>query len=79
MSKSKISVQVRAGAHGDGVVGVVDGVLLVRVAAPAHEGRAQNPHAREVTPHELDPPPLKPGVEDLHRCSLELLPRRAHG
>ncbi|HEY5662078.1 MAG TPA: DUF167 domain-containing protein [Gaiellaceae bacterium] len=40
MSKSRISVRVRAGAHRDEVVGVVDGVLLVRVAAPAHEGRA---------------------------------------
>ena len=40
MSKSKISVRVQAGAHRDEVAGVVDGVLLVRVAAPAHEGRA---------------------------------------
>jgi uncharacterized protein (TIGR00251 family) len=40
MSKSRISVRVRAAAHGDEVVGVVDGVLLVRVAAPAHDGRA---------------------------------------
>ena len=40
MSKSKISVRVRAGAHRDEVVGVRDKVLLVRVAAPAHEGRA---------------------------------------
>ena len=40
MSKSRISVRVRAGAHRDEVVGIVDGVLQVRVAAPAHEGRA---------------------------------------
>jgi uncharacterized protein (TIGR00251 family) len=40
MSRSTISVRVRAGAHRDEVVGVLDGVLLVRVAAPAHEGRA---------------------------------------
>jgi hypothetical protein len=40
MSKSRISVRVRAGARRDEVVGVMDGVLLVRVAAPAHEGRA---------------------------------------
>jgi uncharacterized protein (TIGR00251 family) len=40
MSKSKISIQVRAGAHRDEVVGVLDGVVLLRVAAPAHEGRA---------------------------------------
>jgi len=40
MSKSKISVRVRAGTYRDDVVGVLDGVLLVRVAAPAHEGRA---------------------------------------
>jgi uncharacterized protein (TIGR00251 family) len=40
MSKSKISVRVRARAHRDEVVGVLDGVLLLRVAAPAHEGRA---------------------------------------
>ena len=35
-----ISVRVRAGAHRDEVIGVWDGVLVVRVAAPAHEGRA---------------------------------------
>ena len=40
MSKSKISVRVRAGARGDEVVGVLNAVLLVRVAAPAHDGRA---------------------------------------
>jgi uncharacterized protein (TIGR00251 family) len=40
MSKSTISVRVRAGAHREEVAGVLDGVLLVRVAAPAHEGRA---------------------------------------
>jgi uncharacterized protein YggU (UPF0235/DUF167 family) len=40
MSKSRISARVRAGAHRDEVVGVVDGVLLARVSAPAHEGRA---------------------------------------
>ena len=40
MSKSEISVRVRTGAHRDEVAGVLDGVLLVRVAAPPHEGRA---------------------------------------
>ena len=35
-----IAVRVRAGANRDEVAGVLDGVLLVRVAAPAHEGRA---------------------------------------
>lgn len=40
MSKARISVRARPGAHRDEVVGVVDGVLLVRVAARAHEGRA---------------------------------------
>ena len=40
MSKSKVSVRVRTGTHRDEVVGVRDEVLLVRVAAPAHEGRA---------------------------------------
>jgi uncharacterized protein (TIGR00251 family) len=40
MSKSTISVRVRAGASRDEVVGLLDGVLVVRVAAPAHEGRA---------------------------------------
>jgi uncharacterized protein len=40
MSTSKISVRVRAGAHRDEVDGARDGVLLVRVAAPAHDGRA---------------------------------------
>jgi uncharacterized protein (TIGR00251 family) len=40
VSKSTISVRVRARAHRDELDGVVDGVLLVRVAAPAHEGRA---------------------------------------
>jgi len=40
MSKSKISVRVRVRAHRDEVVGVLDGVLLLRVAGPAHEGRA---------------------------------------
>jgi uncharacterized protein len=38
--KSTISVRVRAGAQRDEVTGVLDGVLLVRVAAPAHDGRA---------------------------------------
>lgn len=33
-------MRVRAGAHRDEVVGALDGVLVVRVAAPAHEGRA---------------------------------------
>jgi uncharacterized protein (TIGR00251 family) len=40
MDQSKIAVRVRAGAHRDEVVGALDGVLHVRVAAPAHEGRA---------------------------------------
>ena len=40
MSKSTISVRVRAGASRDEVVGPLDGVLVVRVAAPAREGRA---------------------------------------
>lgn len=40
MSKSTISVRVRAGARRDGVAGVRNGVLHVLVAAPAHEGRA---------------------------------------
>lgn len=35
-----ISVRVRAGANHDEVAGARDGVLLVRVTAPAHEGRA---------------------------------------
>ncbi|HZO62049.1 MAG TPA: DUF167 domain-containing protein [Gaiellaceae bacterium] len=40
MSRATISVRVRAGAGRDELSGVVDGVLLVRVAAPAQEGRA---------------------------------------
>jgi uncharacterized protein (TIGR00251 family) len=40
VSKSRISVRVRADAQRDEVAGVLDGVLLVRVAAPAHDGRA---------------------------------------
>lgn len=40
VSTSTISVRVRAGAHREEIAGVVDGVLLVRVSAPAHEGRA---------------------------------------
>jgi uncharacterized protein (TIGR00251 family) len=40
VSKSTISVRVRAGGDRDEVAGVTDGVLFVRVAAPAHEGRA---------------------------------------
>jgi uncharacterized protein (TIGR00251 family) len=40
MSKAKISIRVRPGAHRDEVIEVLDGVLLVRVAAPAHDGRA---------------------------------------
>jgi len=40
VERAKISVRVRAGAGRDDVAGVQDGVLLVRVAAPAHEGRA---------------------------------------
>jgi uncharacterized protein len=35
-----VSVRVRAGAQRDDVVEARDGVLLVRVAAPAQEGRA---------------------------------------
>jgi uncharacterized protein (TIGR00251 family) len=38
--KATISVRVRAGGRRQAVEGVRDGVLLVRVAAPAHEGRA---------------------------------------
>ena len=40
MGKSRISLRVRAGAHRDEIVGVRDGVLLLRVVAPAHDGRA---------------------------------------
>lgn len=40
VSRSTISVRVRAGAHREEIAGVLDGVLLVRVTAPAHEGRA---------------------------------------
>lgn len=42
MSKSTISVRVRAGAYREEVAGVADGVLQVRVTAPAHEGRANH-------------------------------------
>jgi uncharacterized protein (TIGR00251 family) len=40
VSKSTISVRVRAGTDRDEVAGARDGVLLVRVSAPAHDGRA---------------------------------------
>ena len=40
VSTSTISVRVRAGARSDELAGVLDGVLLVRVTAPAHDGRA---------------------------------------
>ena len=40
MSSSRISVRVRAGARRDEVAGVQGGALVVLVAAPAHEGRA---------------------------------------
>jgi uncharacterized protein (TIGR00251 family) len=40
VSTSTVSVRVRAGARRNEVAEAVDGVLLVRVTAPAHEGRA---------------------------------------
>jgi uncharacterized protein (TIGR00251 family) len=40
VSTTTVSVRVRPGAGRDEVAGVVDGVLLVLVAAPAHDGRA---------------------------------------
>ena len=40
VTSSTISVRVRAGARREGFDGARDGVLLVLVAAPAHEGRA---------------------------------------
>lgn len=39
-SKARISIRVQPGARREEVVGVVDGVLLLRVNAPAHDGRA---------------------------------------
>ena len=40
MSSAKISVRVQTGARREELVEVRDGVLLVRVSAPALEGRA---------------------------------------
>ena len=51
MSKSTFSVRVRAGSHRDEVVGVLEGVLLVRVAAPAHGGRANRALCRLLAKH----------------------------
>jgi uncharacterized protein (TIGR00251 family) len=56
MSKAKISVRVRAGAHRDEVVGVRDGMLLVRVAARAHEGHANRALCRLLATRLAVPP-----------------------
>jgi len=40
VSNAEISVRVRPGASREEVAEVVDGVLFVRVGAPAHDGRA---------------------------------------
>lgn len=48
MSPARIPLRVRASAHHDEVVGFRDGVLLVRVRAPAVEGRANESMRRLV-------------------------------
>jgi len=40
VSGAKVSVRVQANARRDELVGIRDGVLVVRVAAPALDGRA---------------------------------------
>lgn len=40
MTTTKVSVRVQASARRDEVLGIREGVLLVRVVAPALEGRA---------------------------------------
>lgn len=48
MTSAKLSVRVRAGSRSDELVGIRDGVLLVRVVAPALEGRANRALSRLV-------------------------------
>jgi uncharacterized protein len=46
-----ISVRVRASARQDELVGMRDGMLLIRVAAPALEGRANESVRRVLAKH----------------------------
>jgi uncharacterized protein len=58
VNMSTISVRVRAGARSDELAGVLDGVLHVRVAAPAHDGRANRALCRLLAKR-LDVPPSR--------------------
>lgn len=46
-----ISVRVRASARQDELVGMRDGILLIRVSAPALEGRANESVRRVLAKH----------------------------
>jgi uncharacterized protein (TIGR00251 family) len=48
VTSAKVGLRVRASAHHDEVVGVRDGVLVVRVTAPAIDGRANEAMRRLV-------------------------------
>jgi uncharacterized protein len=72
MAKSKIAVRVRTGAHRDEVVGALDGVLLVRVAAPAHEGRANRALCRLLAKR-LDVAPSRVAIVRGQRSREKLL------
>jgi uncharacterized protein (TIGR00251 family) len=61
VSTSTISVRVKAGARSDELAGVRDGVLVVRVAAPAHEGRANRALCRLLSDL-LDVPPSRVAI-----------------
>ncbi len=48
MTSTRVRLRVQAGARGDEVVGIRDGILVIRVAAPAVEGRANESLCRFV-------------------------------
>lgn len=48
MTSAEVSIRVQAGARRDELVGIREGVLLVRVAAPALDGRANRALCRSL-------------------------------
>ena len=72
VSKSTISVRVLAGAGRDEVSGVTDGVLLVRVAVPAREGRANRTLCRLLA-KQLDVAPSRVVITRGQRSRVKLV------
>jgi uncharacterized protein (TIGR00251 family) len=72
MTAAKLSVRVQAGARRDELVGIREGALLVRVAAPALDGRANRALCR-LLGKRLGVPPSRVTIVRGHRSRDKLV------